>query len=102
MRRQTLLAAALAVACLGVLPRAASAQYRRAPTLDDMLDLVQASSPQISPDGARVLYTRSEIKDWKDNKRVSTIWIADADGSHAYQFLEAARTAGSAGRPTAA
>ncbi len=87
MRFKTLLAAVTAVVLMAVLPASASAQYRRAPTLDDMLDLVQVSSPQISPDGGRVLYTRSEIKDWKDNKRVSTIWIADADGSHAYQFL---------------
>jgi dipeptidyl aminopeptidase/acylaminoacyl peptidase len=34
-----------------------------------------------------VLYTRSELKDWKDNKRVSTIWIASADGSEQRQFL---------------
>lgn len=65
----------------------ANAQYKRAPTIDDMLDLVQVSSPQISPDGTRVLYARSEIKKWKDNKRVSSMWIANADGTDAYQFL---------------
>lgn len=72
---------------LALLPAQSSAQYRRAPTLDDMLDLVQVSSPQISPDGRRVLFTRTEIKNWTDNRRVSTIWIADADGRSAYQFL---------------
>jgi len=70
-----------------LLPAPAAAQYRRAPTLDDMLDLVQVSSAEISPDGTRVIYTRSAIKTWKDNKRVSSIWIARADGSDAYQFL---------------
>jgi len=63
------------------------AQTRRAMTLDDVLDLVQVSAPRISPDGSRVLFTRSEIKEWKDNKRVATIWIANTDGSNQYQFL---------------
>jgi dipeptidyl aminopeptidase/acylaminoacyl peptidase len=63
------------------------AQTKRAITLDDVLDLVQLSAPRISPDGSRVLFTRSEIKEWKDNKRVATIWIANADGSNQYQFL---------------
>jgi dipeptidyl aminopeptidase/acylaminoacyl peptidase len=66
---------------------AAEAQTRRAVTLDDVVDLVQVSAPRLSPDGSRVLFTRSEIKEWKDNKRVSTIWIANADGSNQYQFL---------------
>jgi dipeptidyl aminopeptidase/acylaminoacyl peptidase len=63
------------------------AQTTRVFTLDDLLDLVQVSNPRISPDGSRVLFTRSEIKEWKDNKRVETIWIANADGSNQYQFL---------------
>jgi dipeptidyl aminopeptidase/acylaminoacyl peptidase len=65
----------------------AAAQYRRAPTIDDLLDMVQVSAPQISPDGQRVIYTKAELKDWNDNKRVSTVWIADADGSNHRQFL---------------
>ena len=78
----------LVAACLVALAATAvSAQTRRPPTLDDMLDLVQLSSAQISPDGSRVLFTKSELKTWKDNKRVSSIWIAMADGSQAFQFL---------------
>ena len=76
-----------AAVLLLLLPLATEAQVRRTPTLDDMLDLVQVSAPRLSPDGSRVLFTRSEIKEWKDNKRVSTIWIANADGSSQYQFL---------------
>jgi dipeptidyl aminopeptidase/acylaminoacyl peptidase len=87
-RRPALLALLLCSLALAGRP---SAQYRRAPTLDDMLDLVQVSSPQISPDGRRVLFTRSEIKAWKDNRRVSTVWIANADGTQAYQFLASDR-----------
>lgn len=80
-------ARALAGLCLIVTVTSASAQYRRAPALDDLIDMVQVSAPRISPDGSRVLYVRAELKNWKDNKRVSTIWIADADGANARQFL---------------
>jgi dipeptidyl aminopeptidase/acylaminoacyl peptidase len=81
MQKIILVAAALLVSS------SSSAQTRRAMTLDDAIDLVQLSNPRISPDGSRVLFTRSEIKQWKDNKRVATIWIANADGSNQYQFL---------------
>src|SRR5918994_8007790 len=66
---------------------AATAQERRAPTVDDLLNLVQVSGAEISPDGAQVIYTKSELKKWSDNKRVTSIWIANADGSDQRQFL---------------
>ena len=69
------------------MPALSEGQTRRAVTLDDVLDFVQVSAPRISPDGSRVLFTRAEIKEWKDNKRVQTIWIANADGTNQYQFL---------------
>jgi dipeptidyl aminopeptidase/acylaminoacyl peptidase len=78
----------LALVVVALLVSSASfAQTRRAMTLDDVLDVVQLSAPRISPDGSRVLFTRSEIKEWKDNKRVATVWITNADGSNQYQFL---------------
>lgn len=66
---------------------AVHAQDLRKPTIDDFVDLVQASGPRISPDGRQVLFSRSEIKERKDNKRVQSIWIADVDGSGARPFL---------------
>jgi dipeptidyl aminopeptidase/acylaminoacyl peptidase len=65
----------------------AYAQDRRPPTLDDLLNLVQVSGAEISPDGAQVIYTKSELKKWSDNKRVTSIWIANADGSDQRQLL---------------
>ena len=65
----------------------AAAQAKRAMTVDDVIDLVQVSAPRISPDGRRVVYTLSELGKWKDNKRVTSIWIADADGTNARRFL---------------
>jgi len=73
------------LAAASLLP--ARAQSRRAMTIDDVIDLVQVSAPRISPDGRRVLYTRSELGPWKDNKRVTSIWIADVDGGNARRFL---------------
>jgi dipeptidyl aminopeptidase/acylaminoacyl peptidase len=78
--------ASLVVCCLG-LAAPAVAQDRRAPTIDDLLNLVQVSGAEISPDGARVIYTKSELKKWTDNKRVTSIWIASSDGSDHRQLL---------------
>lgn len=81
--------AALAIATIAIASSLALAQSpaARRPTIDDFVSLVQASNPRISPDGRHVLYTRSEIERWEDNKRVQTIWIAAADGSGARPFL---------------
>jgi dipeptidyl aminopeptidase/acylaminoacyl peptidase len=78
---------ALALALSVCLTVAASAQDRRPPTIDDVVDLVQVSGAEISPDGKQIIYTKSELKKWSDNKRVSSIWIANADGSDQRQFL---------------
>jgi dipeptidyl aminopeptidase/acylaminoacyl peptidase len=79
---------ALVVAVYAV---SASAQDRRTPTIDDMLDMVQVSAPQLSPDGLHILYARSDLKPWKENKRASTIWIVGSDGSGPRQFLSSDR-----------
>jgi dipeptidyl aminopeptidase/acylaminoacyl peptidase len=78
---------ALAVVVSVCVATAASAQNRRAPTIDDLLNLVQVSGAEISPDGKQVIYTRSELKKWSDNKRVSSIWIANSDGTDHRQLL---------------
>jgi dipeptidyl aminopeptidase/acylaminoacyl peptidase len=64
-----------------------AASTRRAPTLDDLQNLVQVSAPEISPDGTSVIYTKSELKKWADNKRITSIWIAKADGTEHRQLL---------------
>src|SRR5262245_4712141 len=81
------LAGPLLVLALALPSASPSAQTRRAMTVDDMLDLAQVSAPRISPDGRRVLYTVSELLKWKDNKRVTSIWMSNADGTGARRFL---------------
>jgi dipeptidyl aminopeptidase/acylaminoacyl peptidase len=49
-------------------------------TVGDFLDLERVSDPQISPDGTKILYTRSWI-DRMEDRWQSDIWIMNADGS---------------------
>jgi dipeptidyl aminopeptidase/acylaminoacyl peptidase len=54
-------------------------------TVADYLDLERVSDPQISPDGTKILFTRSWIDQMEDRWR-SDIWIMKADGSRS-RFL---------------
>jgi dipeptidyl aminopeptidase/acylaminoacyl peptidase len=78
---------ALVVAVSLCVATTVSAQQRRAPTIDDLLNLVQVSGAEISPDGRQVIYTKSEIEKWSDNKRITSIWIANTDGTDHRQLL---------------
>jgi len=49
-------------------------------TVEDFLDLERVSDPQLSPDGTKILYTRSWI-DRMEDRWQSDIWIMNADGS---------------------
>ncbi|MGA0173545.1 MAG: TolB family protein, partial [Phycisphaerales bacterium] len=63
-------------------PRAATARTRsaarsRAVVAEDLLELVGVSDPQISPDGSRILFTRSRVA---GNRTLRDLWIVEADG----------------------
>ncbi|HUG39798.1 MAG TPA: S9 family peptidase [Longimicrobiales bacterium] len=76
-------AAALALALLAL---AAPTSPQAPPfTVDHAIEMTSVGSPQISPDGRHVLFTRSEL-DWKDNERDSHLWIAGVDGGDARPF----------------
>jgi dipeptidyl aminopeptidase/acylaminoacyl peptidase len=49
---------------------------RVAPTIDQILSLKRAGSPEISPDGRWVAYTMRETN-WDDNAYETEIWLAD-------------------------
>ena len=56
-------------------------------TTDDVLDMVQVGDALISPDGAWVLFSRSEL-DWDENERKTTWWRVPADGSaEPYRYI---------------
>ncbi len=65
-----------ALALLAAVP--ATAQQRLA--LDQYMDMESVSNPQISPDGARIVYTRGWIDKVNDSRR-SSLRIMDVDGS---------------------
>src|SRR5687767_188189 len=49
-------------------------------TAEDVFNFELATSPQISPDGKRIVYTR-QFTDIMADKRRSNLWIINADGS---------------------
>src|SRR5882672_7907764 len=50
------------------------------PTIDQILSLRRAGSPQISPDGRSVAYTVRQTN-WDENAYDTQIWLADANGA---------------------
>ena len=86
-RIQPFAAAVLAIAVALAAPSFASAQADgiRTISLEMYLDLESASDPQISPDGSQVVYTRGWV-DKMNDRRESSVWIMNADGSRA-RFL---------------
>ena len=58
-------------------------------TVIDMLEVPELGDPQLSPDGAEILYTVS-VADWKENKRIRHIHRVRADGSDGRQFTSGA------------
>jgi len=60
--------------------RAQANQTRRAMTLDDLLTAVRVGDPQLSPDGKRVLFTRTTTA-MPAGARNADIWLVAADGA---------------------
>ena len=73
---------ALVVALAAALPAMIAAQPPRSDrlSLDLYLELEGVSDPQLSPDGAQIVYTRQWV-DKLNDRRESSLWIMNADGS---------------------
>src|SRR5258705_11528796 len=71
------LIAALAAACCAVAHADAPQPLR----LTDIFEMQTAISPQLSPDGARIVYVR-QFADIMTDKRYSNLWIVGFDGSN--------------------
>jgi dipeptidyl aminopeptidase/acylaminoacyl peptidase len=67
---------------------------RVAPTVDQILSLKRAASPEISPDGRWVAYTVRETN-WDDNAYETEIWLADTR-THATRQLTNAKKSSAA------
>lgn len=73
---RSLLSCAVFVAALGTQTAAAGAKGL---DYEDLRKIVGVSAPEISPDGARVVYVRSRI-DWKDDSRDTELVLVDVRG----------------------
>jgi dipeptidyl aminopeptidase/acylaminoacyl peptidase len=74
MRRLFTLAAAVS------LLSTPAAQSRRAMTIDDLITSVRVADPQVSPNGSRVVFTRTTTA-LDTGRRNADIWMVPADGS---------------------
>src|SRR5258705_5782816 len=86
----------LACALLGGMATAAAqtaplALPQVAPTVDKILSLKRAGSPEISPDGRWVAYTVRETN-WDDNAYDTQIWLADVTTGATRQLTNAKKS----------
>ena len=58
---------------------------KRPMTILDLMAVPSVGDPQISPDGTRLLYVKSEA-DWGENETVSHIFRVNSDGSGTIQL----------------
>jgi dipeptidyl aminopeptidase/acylaminoacyl peptidase len=75
--------AAFLICLLFTIP--AVAQTKRMMSVIDLLNVPNLSAPELSPDGAQVVFALSKA-DWKLDKRVSHIWRVRSDGSGLLQL----------------
>jgi dipeptidyl aminopeptidase/acylaminoacyl peptidase len=68
-----------------------AAPPRVAPTVDQILSLKRAGSPEISPDGRRVAYTIRDTN-WDDNAYETEIWLADVATGATRQLTNAKKS----------
>ena len=89
--RRPKLVTVLPLFCLGLhawgTPLAGQAAAVQKLSLDTYLDMETVSDPQISPDGTRIVYTRGWI-DRVNDRRESSLWVMDADGSRNRHLVE--------------
>src|SRR5262245_33906686 len=83
MHRTVLLPLSLSIL---LFPLASIAQNKRPMTVDDLITTVRVSDPQVSPDGKRVLFTRTTTAP-DSGRRNSDIWVVTSDGSSAARQL---------------
>ena len=79
--------AAFSVAGLAALATATPAAAQERLSLAHYLDMESVSDPRISPDGERIVHTRGWV-DKEGDRRESSLWIMNADGSRARHLID--------------
>src|SRR5262245_8997198 len=75
------------------------AQAKRPMTIDDLITTIRVSDPDISPDGKRVIFTKTTTA-LDSGRRNSDIWVVPSDGSAPPKLLIAGDRAENTGRFT--
>ena len=91
MKKAIFVAAGLLVWIAAAGAQAPMALPRVAPTVDQILSLKRAGSPEISPDGRRIAYTVRETN-WDDNAYETEIWLADVATGATRQLTNAKKS----------
>jgi len=66
---------------------------KRAPTIDDLINVKSLGGAQISPDGKWVAYTINET-DWKQDAFINHIWLVNTATGKAFQLTRGEKSAG--------
>ena len=77
--KHTMAVVGVAVAGVALLTSTAAAQDKRPMAVEDLLTAIRVGDPQVSPDGRRVLFTRTTT-DLASGKRNADIWMVPSDG----------------------
>jgi dipeptidyl aminopeptidase/acylaminoacyl peptidase len=72
-------------------PAGTAAPAKRVPTVEDLMALKSAGSPQISPDGTKVAYTVTEA-DFGQDAYVTQVWLADAATGETIQLTRGGKS----------
>lgn len=84
---RTLAFAAVSVAAVASSSQAVRAQQSDRLTLADYLEWEGVANPQLSPDGTRIIFTRTWI-DKLNDRRQSTVYIMNADGTKPRKLVD--------------
>src|SRR5438067_10290286 len=82
MRRLRLTGVALSFLSVAAIPLTAQQRASNRIALEQYLDWEEVQTPQLSPEGSQILFSRRWV-DKMNDKWESSVWLMNADGSHA-------------------
>ncbi len=91
MKKTMLIAVCLTVVTAGPHAQGPIALPKQPPTVDQILSLQRAGSPEISPDGRSVAYT-VRTTNWDDNAFDTQIWLADVQSGTVRQLTNSRKS----------